>query len=341
MTRRFGLGLLPHQDPADLARLFRQADAEWGYDTLWIADERFYYDVYAIMALAAANTTRLRLGSSVTDPYSRHAAQTARGIATIDRMSGGRAILGIGAGVSGLREMGIAREHPVRWTRECIDLCRRLWQGGSVDFQGETVQFHAGHLDFPTRPDIPVFIAARAPVMTQLAGEIAEGVIFGDLASPLTLGYGHRLLARGAARTGRSPEGIEKVAWLQTFIHKDARLAVESARWMTAVLLRSSRNYHREMGLDVPAGLLDKLNWQNYHLSPENVGDAARHVPDEFIPHLTLAGDPDMVGQQVEALFAAGADHVAVSCWPVGDQTPDQGHALFAQSVIPQVKNGS
>lgn len=338
MARKIGVGILPNQELPALTRLFQQADQEWGFDTLWIADERFYYDVYAIMALAAQVTSRVQIGSSVTDPYSRHAAQTARAIATIDRISNGRAILGIGAGVSGLREMGISRDKPVRWTRECVELCRRLWGGGVVDYHGQTVQFNTGKLDFATRPDIPVFLAARAPAMTQLAGEIGDGAILGDLASPLTFAYGNNLIARGASKAGKDPARVEKVVWLQTFIHKDGKFARQKARWMTANLLRSSRAYLKEMGLDVPDSVLDKLVWPAYHLSEANIGEAARYAPEECIPHLTLSGDPDMVGEQIQSLFAAGADHVAILCWPVGDQTPDQGRELFARSVMPFVK---
>src|SRR5262249_57306009 len=72
-----------------------------GYDTVWLADERFYREVYACLTLFAANTARVRLGPCVTDPFARHPALTAMAIATIDEISGGRAVLGIGAGISG------------------------------------------------------------------------------------------------------------------------------------------------------------------------------------------------------------------------------------------------
>jgi 5,10-methylenetetrahydromethanopterin reductase len=106
MTLRTGLLLLPTYDPARLAALAELAEGT-GYDDLWLADERFFREVYASLTLCALSTRRIRLGPCVTDPYSRHPALTAMAIATLDEISTGRAVLGIGAGVSGFRELGV------------------------------------------------------------------------------------------------------------------------------------------------------------------------------------------------------------------------------------------
>ncbi len=92
-----------HAIPRLLA-LCRLAEA-LGYDFFWYADERFFREVYSGLACCALNTSRIRLGPCVTDPYSRHPALTAVAIGTLDEISGGRAVLGIGAGVSGFAEL--------------------------------------------------------------------------------------------------------------------------------------------------------------------------------------------------------------------------------------------
>jgi len=91
------LGELPAKELASLAHRIE----EWGYDYLWFADERFFREVYSSLTLCALNTSRIKLGPCVTDPYSRHPALTAQAIGTLDEISGGRAVLGIGAGISG------------------------------------------------------------------------------------------------------------------------------------------------------------------------------------------------------------------------------------------------
>src|SRR6266487_6727777 len=125
MTLRTGLLLLPTYDPDRLAALAELAEGT-GYDDLWLADERFFREVYASLTLCALRTRRIRLGPCVTDPYSRHPALTAMAIATLDEIASGRAILGIGAGVSGLRELGIDGSRSATAMREAIGLIRRL-----------------------------------------------------------------------------------------------------------------------------------------------------------------------------------------------------------------------
>src|SRR6516164_5924409 len=84
----------------------RLAEAS-GFDMICLADERFYREVYSCLAVFAGHTSRVTLGPCVTDPYARHPALTAMAIATLDEISGGRAVLGLGAGISGFAELGI------------------------------------------------------------------------------------------------------------------------------------------------------------------------------------------------------------------------------------------
>src|SRR5215472_9621785 len=155
MALRTGLLILPSLDPERLAELAVKAE-ELGYDDFWLADERFFREVYSCLALCAARTRRIRLGPCVTDPYSRHAALTAMAIATLDEISNGRAVLGIGAGVSGFRELGVDAERSAVAIREAVELIRRLLAGQSVTVKGQQVSFNGGRLDFaPRRADLP------------------------------------------------------------------------------------------------------------------------------------------------------------------------------------------
>src|SRR5437773_10509376 len=131
MTLRTGLLILPTYEPARLAVLAEVAEAA-GYDDFWIADERFFREVYACLTLCALRTRRMRLGPCVTDPYSRHPALTAMAIATLDEIAGGRASLGLGAGVSGFRELGIDASRSAAAIREGVELIRRLLAGDTV-----------------------------------------------------------------------------------------------------------------------------------------------------------------------------------------------------------------
>ncbi|MDQ6692729.1 MAG: LLM class flavin-dependent oxidoreductase, partial [Candidatus Dormibacteraeota bacterium] len=148
-----------------------------GFDSFWVADQRFMRDAFISLAMIAAHTERLQLGTRVTDPYIRHPALTAIAAATLDEASNGRAILGMGAGGSGFSQLGLSRDRPALALREAIHLIRMLWSGAEVEYQGTSVQWGKGEIEFPVRANIPIVIAARGPKLLELAGEVADGVI--------------------------------------------------------------------------------------------------------------------------------------------------------------------
>src|SRR5215831_9931331 len=158
MTLRTGLLLLPTYDSGRLADLAALAE-DTGYDDLWLADERFFREVYASLTLCALRTRRIRLGPCVTDPYSRHPALTALAIATLDEISNRRAVLGIGAGVSGFRELGVDASRSAVAIREAIELIRRLLSGETVTRRGRAITLDDGRLDFcAPRIDVPIYV---------------------------------------------------------------------------------------------------------------------------------------------------------------------------------------
>src|SRR6478752_8011731 len=138
------LGNVPIPQMVERAKL---AEAS-GYDALWVADERFYREVYSTLAILAQHTSRVKLGTCVTDPFARHPALTAMAIATLDEISNQRAILGVGAGISGFPELGVVRKKPAVAIREMIEVVRVLLKGEPLDFHGDVVVLHNGKLSF-------------------------------------------------------------------------------------------------------------------------------------------------------------------------------------------------
>ena len=127
-------------------------------------------------------------------------------IATLDEISGQRAVLGMGAGVSGFRELGISAARSGVALREAVELVRRLLTGETVTYAGSTVRFDGGRLDFtPPRADIPVYIASQRSVGCRAAGRVADGAIMqGCVAERLLTffaGHGGGRRARGRPRS--------------------------------------------------------------------------------------------------------------------------------------------
>lgn len=179
---------------------------ELGFDSIWIPDYRLYQDLYVSLALAAIHTERVRIGSAVTNPYTSHPGMTAVGIASVDRLSGGRAVLGLAPGYLVLRLLGIERKHPARACREAILEIRRY-------FGNQAVEGRSGHirLDLPVRPDLPIFVAATGHEMLALAAELADGAILNVGANEACLRIALDSLAKGMARAGRRPGSVERI----------------------------------------------------------------------------------------------------------------------------------
>src|ERR1700689_555675 len=98
--------MVGHNTARELTRTVQLAEST-GYDTVWIADERFYRDVYGLLAHMANHSSRIFLGPGVTDPFVRHPAITTAAMATLDDISEGRAVMGLGTGISGFQSLGI------------------------------------------------------------------------------------------------------------------------------------------------------------------------------------------------------------------------------------------
>lgn len=337
MPLHFGVGLLPKYPAAQFVELVRSCEA-WGYDHIWIPDERFYRECYCYLTLAAVNTHRVRLGTAVTDPYSRHPAMTAAALATVDEISGGRVVLGMGAGVSGFAEMGIDRVKPAKAIRDALAIVRGLIAGERTTVNGEVISVKGAKLDFePLRSQIPLYVAGAAPLVLKTAGALADGVILGDLAGPDVVRWGLARVESGTRAAGRELKDLYKVVWLQTFIHPDGQVARDHARWMVAFVLWGTQKWHAEMGITLPEELARNLDF-GYHLSPESVGDRAKLVSDDLVRRFALAGSPEEVTQQVAELAAAGVDQVAIHPWSFADMTSERAIELFAREVIPKAR---
>src|SRR5262244_4436266 len=174
MALRTGLLILPAYEPARLADLAVLAE-DAGYDDFWLADERFFREVYACLAVCALRTHRIRLGPCVTDPYSRHPALTAMAMATLDGISNQRAVLGLGAGVSGFRELGVDTSRSAVAIREAVELIRRLLAGETVTVKGRVINLTEGRLNFaPPRADLPIYVASQRAGGCRVAGRGAD-----------------------------------------------------------------------------------------------------------------------------------------------------------------------
>jgi 5,10-methylenetetrahydromethanopterin reductase len=336
---RFGAGFLGHvsgrvtvPEVARTAELCERA----GLDSFWVADQRWMRDVYVSLAAAACRTERLLLGTRVTDPYIRHPALTAVALASLDELSCGRAVLGIGPGGSGFAELGLRREKPVAALREAIRLIRELWAGEAGERHGEVVGWNGGRLDFACRPEIPVVLATRGPKLLELAGELADGAIVAAGTAPEAVAWALGRVRAGEARAGRPPGATELLHMTYISVDDDPRRARQAARHgVLGAIVGSHPRYDflRASGQEIPPELLAYLD-----TGQRDRGRILELIPDSMVAKLAIAGTAADCAEQLGRLLDCGIRHPLLA--PVAPEPGAivaQFERIFAE-VLPAVR---
>lgn len=298
-----------------------------GFDHLWLTDSSLHArNCYAYLTLAAARSSRLLIGTAVTNPATRHPAITAAAAATVDEISGGRMILGIGAGDRPLLALGL-RPSRLATVETAIAGIRALWRGETVDLNAENLSaehlstgdlgrgefsLSGAHLRFPARADLPVFISASGPKTLDLAGRVADGVILLVGLFPEALDWAISRVSRAADAAGRPRPHIAVFAY--GAVAEDEAAALEEARSIAAWFPQTAPYICALAGL--PSELVDAVRAGYAGGEFQEAAAAARGLPDDFVRKVALAGNQARTAAQIRAALDAGADSVHV--FPLG-----------------------
>lgn len=278
-------------------------------DSVWVP-ETWGMDCFSVMAEVAHRSECSTIGSSILNVYSRSPSAMAMGAATIDTLSGGRLILGIGASSPAIVENfhGYAYDRPLQRVRECIQIVRLALGGGRIDYDGQLFKLRGFSLLIkPPRPDIPIYLAAVNPRMVDLAWEVADGVIF-YLRPPAemkeTIG---RMQQRRRIRT---------VCPMITAVSEDAEKAYERARRTLAFYVSVAKVY-REFLAGHGYARETALIYDEY--KKRGLADAHKMIPDSMLRPLTICGTPQECLSRLESFREIGVDEPIIQFNPVGD----------------------
>lgn len=303
MTTRIGVGFSGGLPPADIVECVRLAD-DLGYESAWVA-EGHGGDQFAILAACAVSTRRIRLGTSISSVFVRSAPTIGMAAATVDHLSGGRFVLGLGSShrVQVEPEHGIPFVQPTQRLRETVDLVRALVRDGVVAYSGKALDVKSFDLWFrPLRPTIPIYVSALFPTMLQIAGEIADGVL---LTWP-TLKAGGRAAANvaiGAARAGRRSDAVEIASLIPCYVAASRDEAYEAMRPAVGFYAGFFPRYSR---LLAEAGFAEDVAKIRDAFQRGGRAEAARQVPDALIAAIAAAGSPDDCRAKIEAYRHSG-----------------------------------
>jgi 5,10-methylenetetrahydromethanopterin reductase len=256
----------------------------------------------------ADRTSRIRLGTAVVSPLLRHPVLLASSTATIQELSGGRAVIGMGVGGFEFpTQLGFRIDRPIGLIREAVQIVRALMRGEEVDVRGKHFTATGAKLLWQVE-DVPVYLAARGQQMLELAGEIAEGVITHGLAGSY-IDFSLDRIRRGAARAGRGPDACELALMFDVEIDQDVDAAIDRLRPRCTVMAGGA--YAEEL---IPVFGLDPDQVMPLRAAVRaRDPDTARLVTDDMVRAFTLPGPAEDVAERLEGMAKAGVGRVLLS----------------------------
>ncbi|MQY25818.1 LLM class flavin-dependent oxidoreductase [Nocardia aurantia] len=285
-----------------------------GYDGLWLTDSSLHSrNCWSYLTLAARVAPRLTLGTAVTNPVTRHPAITAAAAGTVAEISGGRLILGIGAGDRPLLALG---RKPSRLAdlEASVHALRALWTGEHVTVDAAGFALRDAHYRFPPAADIPIWISATGPKTLELAGRVADGVILLAGLHPDGIRFALDHIDRGVAQAGRTARPEVTVFAYGAIDDEDESAAFAAARTIAAWFPQTSPVYCELAGL--PSDLIQRVRERYAGGEFQEAARAAEELPDEFVHRMALAGGSAEARGHIRALAGLGIDHLTV--FPLG-----------------------
>lgn len=306
-------------------------DAErLGVDTVWSA-EAWGTDGVVPLAYLAALTSRIRLATGILQITARSVSMTAMTAMTLDHVSGGRFVLGLGASgpqvVEGLH--GRPYERPLERLRETVDVIRLAFAGEKIEYHGNQIvlplpggQGKALRIGQPPRPGIAIHLATLGPRALEFAGAVGDGWV-GTCFVPEASDYHLDHLRRGASSVGRSLDGFEIDAGGPVAFTDDLERPLAARKKALAFQLgamgSSTANFYRDAYSRI--GYAEHAEQVHSFWSAGRRDRAAEAVPDELALHTSFIGTDDMVRERIRAYRDAGVTDLRLQ--PMG-RTPTE-----------------
>jgi probable F420-dependent oxidoreductase len=300
---RIGVAVSGGLSAPDIVACVQLAE-ELGYESAWVA-EGHGGDQFAILAACATATTRIRLGTSISSVFVRSVPTIAMAAATVDALSGGRFVLGLGSShrVQVEGEHGLPYARPIPRVRESVEAIRALLRDGEVSYRGETLAIDRFDLWFtPLRRRIPIYLSALFPPMLEVVGELGDGLIL-TWATREAPARAAAHVATGARRAGRRPEDVEITSLLPCVIAPTRAEAVERMRPAVAMYAGFFPRYNR---LLAEAGFPDAARAIQQAWQTGDRAGAASAVPDAMAAAVGVVGTAAECRARIEEYRAAG-----------------------------------
>jgi 5,10-methylenetetrahydromethanopterin reductase len=331
---RLGLALSNEAPIRESVALACQAE-ELGFSEVWLPESGHGRGVFTVAASVAAATRRIKIGIGIVNPFWRHPSLIAMEAAALDEACGGRLMLGIGAALWTLHDLGEAdprTERPLSAMIEAVRVVRGLLRGEpGADGEIFTVRADA-RLDFPRlRAAIPVYVGAVNGRMLRASGAWADGVQLGAIVSPGYTRWACDQIAQGALGVRRNPAALDLASNVLVSVDVDGRAARDAVRQVLAYYV------HRvePVVLSTSGASADEVQRVREAVLEHGVEEGARLVTEDMIDVFAAAGDSDRVVDRLREYVSAGLR--GVLAWHVIGPDRSRALRLLSDEVWPRV----
>src|SRR6476469_2092077 len=336
MGLSFGMTVMPDPPYQRFIDLVKHAE-ELGFDYGWTYDSHvLWQESIPTLALAAKATSTIKLGHMVTNPGTREPTVLASAYATLQDISDGRMVMGIGRGDSARRYIGLDPV-PVKRFEQDLAMIKPFMNGKPVSWNGKD-DLHLAWVR-PELPEIEMHVAGYGPKALAVAGRQGDGVII-QLADPDIIQWIMETARKAAAEAGRDPAELTCIVSAPSHVTDDLQDAREQVRWFPAMVSNHVQDLIDRYGTDgssVPKALTDYVQARKFYDYNEHSRVGAKHgefVTDEICDRFCVIGNADQCKEKLTELADIGVDQFNIYLMTHGQEETLQA---YGEHQIPEL----
>jgi probable F420-dependent oxidoreductase len=330
----FGMTVMPDPPFSRMLELMQLAEQN-GFEYGWTYDSHILWqESYALLPLVADKTERIKLGHCVTNPGIRDPTITASWYATMQDLSGGRMVMGIGRGDSSRRVVGLKPVKVAEFERR-LRMMKELMNGRQVEWNDKELRLEWVKKELPP---IPMHVAGYGPRALGVAGRVGDGVII-QLADPQIIQWIMDTARKAAEEEGRDPDALECIVCAPSHVTGDLAEARDQVRWFPAMVSNHVMDLIERYGADsdeIPAALTDYVKAREFYDYKEHSRVGAKHgefVTDEICDRFCVLGTPEDAVAKLKELESIGVDQFDVYLMTEGQEQTLQ---IYGKEIIPR-----
>jgi probable F420-dependent oxidoreductase len=329
----FGVTVLPDPPFSRFLELVQLSEKQ-GFEYAWTYDSHILWqESYATLPIVADHTERIKLGHFVTNPGIRDATVTASWYATMQDLSDGRMVMGIGRGDSSRRVVGLKPVKVADFEARCAML-KDLMNGRKVSWNDKELELAWVRSELP---EIEMWIAGYGPRALAVAGRVGDGVII-QLADPQIIQWIMETARKSAEEAGRDPSALKCIVGAPSKVTDDLPKARDEVRWFPAMVSNHVMDLIEKYGFEseIPAALTDYVKARKFYDYKDHSRVGAAHgefVTDAIAERFTVIGNVEQCVQKLRELESVGVDQFNIYLMTHGQEETLQA---YGDEIIPE-----